>query len=499
MLEAGLVSAGAVAAAVGAAAWLIGTARDRVPYLVPRLDSVGVEPVAVAVVVMAALGLGLLFGLLPDRLHGGSGSTLGARRATPGRGRARLDSALIGVQSGLAVIVIVWAILLSRSVMELRSVDPGFDALETWVFQLRGAYGSTDAILDEVRAVPGVASAAVTYDHPLERSWKDGYGLVDDVYDERGELATIRPFGEGYLETVGIEVVEGRAPDALDFAGGVRMALVNESFRRRHEGEGTLRGRHVRVPSGDRRLGEGGSVFEIVGVVRDVRFLGPSNPAEPAMYLPLPHFAVGGSVLAVRPEVPGSPPLDEIRAAVATAAPHIAIEEAAGLGDLLDQELARPRFHAMLLALMSGVVLLLCSLGAYGLVSRTVVTRRREIGIRTALGAAASATTRAVMGRSLKPLVLGAVVGAGFSLLGSGVLRALLYGVSPTDPVSLLAASTLLVVIGGVASLVPARRVLALDPAESLRAERRVRSLPVVADRPRQERSTRHGYPTGSA
>jgi predicted lysophospholipase L1 biosynthesis ABC-type transport system permease subunit len=225
------------------------------------------------------------------------------------------------------------------------------------------------------------------------------------------------------------------------------------------------------VPNGDRRLGEGRSVFEIVGVVEDVRFLGPRLPSEPAIYLPFEHFAVGGRVLLVRPERPGIDLLPELREVIRQTVPGVAIEEAGTLAALRSRALARPRFNMMLLVFLSGVALLLCTLGAYGIVARTVATRRREIGVRAALGARGASIVRSVLGQALIPLAIGAASGLVVALGTSRLLTSLLFELSPSDPVSLMGAPLILLGVGCVGALLPSLRALAVDPAEALRAE----------------------------
>lgn len=473
--EALMVTTLSVALGAWAAGWMVEGMRRLVPYQIPRLVDVSVDPFAVGSALVVSLLLALLLGIVPNVGRRGADGLVGGSRVTTDRRQGRVQSLLIAGQAGLAVVVLVGALLMSRSFAALQANDPGYTHGETWVFELRGRDPDHDAdLLERVRATPGVASAAFTMDHPLERHWGDDFQLLEGTGPGRDTVTqgTIRPYGDGYFETVGVELLQGRLPDRLDRGGEPRMALVNDAFRRAYLDEEVAPGRErVWIPSGDRRLGERESVFQIVGVVADVRFLGPSLPSEPAIYVPFEHFAVQGSTLLVRPRAGTEGLLPRLRATLLEVAPGVAIEELGSLDRLRDQALARPRFNMMLLAAMSFVALLLCTLGAYGIVSRTVATRRGEIGVRAALGAAGPAIARSVAGRAVRPLVIGTTVGLAVSLGASRLLASLLYGLSPSDPVSLVGAPLILLLIGGLAAVVPSLRALAVDPAEALRSE----------------------------
>ncbi|NNF28241.1 MAG: hypothetical protein HKN73_13535 [Gemmatimonadetes bacterium] len=470
ILEAGIICGSAFVLGAVLSAGFIDVMQALVPYHIPRLGEVSVD--------VQALGLGAVLSLLLAVVFGGASRALGSARPTalarvsqPSSGR--LQALLITSQSALAVVVLVSALLLTRSFQALQATDPGFRAAASWTLGLHGAGYDTDLVLERVRALPGVRSAAVAYNHPFERTWEDGFALVNRPMpnDDSASVASIRPYGDGYFDAAGIPLREGRLPDLLDHEGEVRMAVVNEAFRRRYLPDGIGGSLRIRIPSADRRLGEGNSVYQVVGVVGDVRFLGPEADPEPAIYVPLRHFSVPGYQLLVRPASQGSVQLQAVRQAVYEALPEVAVDEAGTLAELHSQALARPRFNMMLIATLSATALLLCTLGSYGIVARTMSTRRREIGIRAALGAAGAVITRAVVVRALRPMALGVVLGVGASLAMSRVLRSLLFGLSPVDPISLIGGPLLLLLVAGAGALIPALRALSVDPAETLRIE----------------------------
>jgi putative ABC transport system permease protein len=385
----------------------------------------------------------------------------------------KLQTSVVAFQAGLGIIVLVGAMLLTRSFAALRSVDVGFQALDTWVVPISGAGPLMDVVVDRVRAIPGVRSAAVTYDHPLRRSWGDSFLIVGRPLADAEDApsGSLRPFGAGYFETAGIRVVEGRIPDAFDLAGTERYAVINESLRNLYFPEGDAVGSAIDVPSARRILGLDTAPFTIIGVVEDVRFLGPDASPEPAFYLPLSHFPTSAGLLLVRPLSPDVAIVADVRRAVTEAAPGAAVQDVRRLQDVLDDILARPRFNMMLLVTLAFMGLVLSGLGAYGLVGRAVATRVREIGIRMALGADGRTVAGTVLAGALRPLLLGGSVG----LLGAAVmvrfLRSLLFGISPGDPVSFVASAVFLVGVGTLAAVVPMLRALSVDPASSLRTE----------------------------
>jgi len=484
VFEAMIVSVAAAGAAIWVAGWIVTAMRALVPYQIPRLADVTVEPVAIGGAVLLAVLLAVLVATLPLRITRGSPDDGPGSRSTPGRREGRVQALLIAGQAGLAVVVLASALLLTRSFAALQNIDPGFDADNAWVLRLHNV-GSDELgpVVDEVRRLPGVGAAALTLNTPLERTWEDGFQLLDraDASADSARLATIRPYGEGYFDAAGIAVVDGRLPARLEHVDERRLAVVNDAFRRAYltewqGGDGRV-GDHlsgaprVWLRNGDRRLGEGESVFEIVGVVEDVRFMGPRLPSEPAIYVPFEHFAVHGRALVVRPRRGGTDLLPAVREAILEAVPGVVIEEAGTLATLRSQALARPRFNMVLLLALAGVALLLCTLGAYGIVARAVVTRRREIGVRAALGGAGFSIVRSVVGRALIPLAVGAASGLLVALGTSRLLTSLLFELSPSDPVSLAGALLILLGMGGAGALLPSLRALTVDPAESLRAE----------------------------
>jgi len=474
VIESSIIAAVASVAALGVARLGLGLMRGLVPYQIPRLADVSVDGAVLA----ATLGVGLLvavgLGFAPAlRLRERTLSAqVGRTRLTAERGQRRLQAGVVAVQAGLCVVVLVGAALLGRSYAELRAVDSGFRAHEAWAMTIPAAPDQLEEIVRRVRELPSVAAAAVAYDHPLERNWGDAFVIqgVEQADADPPAMGSLRPFGDDYFTAAGIDVVEGRVPDRVDLAGDVGYAVINESLARTFFPDGSAVGTRIVVPTAQRMLGTDG-VFEIMGVVRDVRFLGPDQPASPAFYLPLSHFPVGATTLLVRPERADAPVLEGVRGAVAEVDPGLGVQQAQRLGDILSDLLARPRFNMMLLISFAAIGLLLCGLGAYGLVARVVFMRVREIGIQMALGADRGRLARAVIGSAVRPMLVGGGVGIVAALALGRMIRSLLFEVSPQDPVSYLASPGFVLLVGVIAALLPTLRAVSIDPASTLRSD----------------------------
>jgi putative ABC transport system permease protein len=474
VLESALIAGISTVGAVLVARWTLLGMRLLVPYQIPRLATVEVGWAGIAAAGSMGLVVATLFGLAPATSLFGEGcrGLASARRQTAGRRQRQLQGAVVGIQACLGVVVLVGSVLLARSYAALRAVDVGFTAHETWVMSIPAGLGDLEDIASGVRDLPGVAAAAVAYDHPLVRSWGDSFLIEGVDRSDRDEPFTtsLRPFGEDYFTAAGIQVAEGRVPDGVDMAGDVAYAVINETFRDVFFPADDAIGSHVILPTAQRFLGTDGR-YEVLGVVRDVRFLGPDQPASPALYVPLSHFSVDASRLLVRPVQADLNVLPGVRSVVAQVDGTLAVQQAQRLRDVLDDRLARPRFNMMLVVTFGLMGLLLCGLGAYGLVGRVVVMRFREIGIRMALGADRPGLARSVMASVLRPMLAGGLVGLAVAFALVGLMRSLLFEVSPGDPISFFVSPVFVLLVGGLAALVPTLRALAVDPASTLRWE----------------------------
>lgn len=474
ILESGLIAAASSLGAIAVAGVSLRFMKGLVPYQIPRLADVTIDGMALTATAVAGVAVALVFGLAPaGRLRDGRWArSVGRGRVTASAGQRRVQGGVVAVQAALCVVVLVGAALLSRSYAELRAVDTGFDARETWAMSIPGPLPTLLDIARDVRSLPNVQAAAIAYDHPLERNWGDGFGIegVERSPTDPPMSASLRPFGEAYFQTAGIQVVEGRVPDGLDMAGDVAYAVVNRTLAETFFPGASPVGSRIILPTAQRMLGTDG-LFEVVGVVEDVRFLGPDQPVAPALYVPLSHFPVSASTLLVRPTSADVPILESVRRVVAEHDASLGVQTARQMGDVLGDLLARPRFNMMLLLTLGLIGLVLSGLGAYGLVSRTVAMRTREIGIRMALGADRPGLARGVMATALRPMVLGGLVGLVGAFGLAGTIQSLLFGVSALDPVSFAASPSFVLLVGALAAAIPTLRAISIDPVTSLREE----------------------------
>jgi putative ABC transport system permease protein len=374
----------------------------------------------------------------------------------------------------------VGAGLLLRSVVELVRVDPGFRAEQVVKLdlQLPGARypqrfdrhpawpevtGFYDRLLARLQALPGAAMAAIAANHPLAPGFTSSFVIEgrEDDYAGQPEMA-VRPSSPGYFATVGVPLRRGRPLSTGDAAGAPEVVLINEAAARRF-----FPGRD---PIGQ-RISFWGRMRRIVGVVGNERIHGLAEPAPPAMYPPLAQAPIGAVTVLVRTSGPPGAATAELREAVRSVDPGLAVFGVERLDQTLAESVARPRFTTVLLAAFAGLTVLLATLGLYGLLSYAVAQRTRELGIRLALGAPAAQVRAAVVRRGLGLALAGAVLGVVGALGLGGTLRGLLFGVKPADPLVLLAAPALLLLVAGLASYLPARRATAVDPMIALRSD----------------------------
>ncbi|MEM9290660.1 MAG: ABC transporter permease [Acidobacteriota bacterium] len=474
--------------ALGAVAWL----RRYGPVDVPRLDTVALDPSAVTVALLTVLATAILSALAPIftlgtadlqnlRSHGGHNAT--SRRLRP---------ALVVTQVALAVVLAGGAGLLLRSVQALNQTDPGFEPQGLLAVQLERAvpfispqWPDTVAFFSQLesrlRGEAGVLAVSSAYQGPTDAGWTSGFtveGLPEPEEGERPE-AVFRPVTPGYFDTVGARLVAGRFLRSADDAQAAGAVVVNESFVRAHlEGLEPLGRKLLRPSWWQPERGD----FTIVGVVEDVLFAGVEAGPVPAMYYPhaqqpTPMMSV---LLRLDPEATGSTDgtVLDATAVVAALRRHLAeLEPELPMGpiswatDELSAGSAQRRFLSVLVSAFATIALLLAAIGLYAVLSTSVRQRRRELGVRRALGASAGQLARGVMARALLLVGLGVTLGTLALALASQSLESLLYRVSPFDATTLTAVVLLLALAAVAAGWWPSRRAAAVDPAEVLRQD----------------------------
>lgn len=454
----------------------------------PRLEDVAVD----APVLLFALGItmfcALFVSVLPLLRARRVSITQVLRRAGtgPAGGRAPLRArhALVVAQIALAVVLVTSSGLMTRSLIRLHEVRPGFEAdrvVTSRVLLPFARYGTGDerlsffqAMVREAQAIPGARDVALTDRVPLGANRHD---MTIDVEDDRspadagGTEHAVAYVDGPYFQALRIPLLRGRTFGAQDAARPVDEAIVSRAFAKRYWPGTSPLGRRVRPL--------GGRWYTIVGEVGDVRHDGLEEPPGEIVYFPIvtagprddSALLPGALSLVVRTDAGEGETLSAIRRIVAALDPAIPTYDEGPLRQLVHDASARARALAMLLALASVMTLLLGAVGLYGILAYSVSIRRRELGIRMALGARPADISRMVSLQGLRLAGAGIVIGTACALATSRLLRGLLYGVSPTDLMTLSATPAALLAVAFIASWIPARRAAAVQPAEALRSQ----------------------------
>jgi putative ABC transport system permease protein len=393
-------------------------------------------------------------------------------------------SALVVSQIALAVVLVTLSGLMTRSLLRLQDVRPGFEAdrvVTSRVLLPYARYGAADerlnffqAMVREAQAIPGVRDVALTDWVPL------GGDRHDMAIEVEGDLSQANAGGtehavahvDGpYFQALRIPLLRGRTFGVQDAARPVEEAIVSRAFAERYWPGASPLGQRVRPL--------GGRWYTIVGEVGDVLYDGLEEPPSEIVYFPIVAAGPRGTdaslpaalSLVVRTEAGEGEALSAIRRIVAALDPTIPTYDEGSLRQLVHDASARARALAVLLAIASMVTLFLGAVGLYGVMAYSVSIRRRELGIRMALGARPAEISRMVSLHGLRLAGVGIVIGTACALATSRLLRGLLYGVSPTDLVTLSATPAALLAVAFIASWIPARRAAAVHPAEALRSQ----------------------------
>ena len=421
----------------------------------------------------AATLAGISFTLAPA-LEGMSERLHGALAGAGGTGRRRGRSLLVVTQVAVSVLLLIAAGLLGRTLLNLTSVEAGFrlDDLVVAGFDTRQAGFDTDRrqaffreVTERLAGIDGVVSATVGSEVPL-----DGVTGASGLFVEGQEVAPGTAdqslIGVGYFATLGVSLVEGREFATEDRRGGRSVAIVNEAFAELFWPAASALGREV---AGG--VDEDGAT--IVGVVRDYRHTSLRSEPLPRLYWPIEQrYGFAKDAGTRRVLVHASVPFERIAAAVRSVArdvdPRIPLFELTSMRRHVDGTIAEERQAAALVGAFSSLALALSALGLFGALAYTVASRRREIGIRRALGAGADRVAARVVADGVFLAAVGAIIGLVGAALLSRYLAARLYGVEPGDPMTFAATAGLVLTVAFLASLFPALRATRVDPAIAL-------------------------------
>jgi putative ABC transport system permease protein len=450
----------------------------------PRSASIGVDLGVLGFTLVLSLVTGVVFGLLPafraSRANLQQTLREGGRSST-GMGGQRLRTTLVLAEVSVALVLLIAAGLLIRSFTALVDVDPGFVADNVLTVQLNlpeARYAEEEArsafyhqLFERLHEVPGVEQAAGVFPMPLTGS---GYMLRFFVEGRpqpppnQELVAHIREVAAGYIETLGIPVYRGRTVSTADDAGAEPVVVLNQSAANRFWPDQDPLGQRITFDDLD---AEDLTWWRVVGVVGDVHHESLATATEPEIYRPLLQ-APNESVTAVlRTSAAPTSVIDGVRNALIELDPELPLYNIRTLQQIVDESVAQPRFSSLLLGLFAGLALLLAAIGIYGLISYSVTHRLREIGVRLALGAGRGNILRLVLRQGMTPVVIGAVLGIVAALAATRLLASLVFDVSPADPLTFAAVTTLLLVIALLACLLPALRAIRVEPMVVLRDE----------------------------
>ena len=473
-LSAVIAAAGCVIGCVAA----VGGVRGLVALLppeMPRSGSIRIDaPVFVfttCVSLIATLAVGSVAALRGGR-HGAA-----SLRETGGRAAARLrGGSLVTAEVALGLVLTVLAGLTMRTFEKLRAVDLGFESERVVIARL-GLSGPRyrlpearvaffDQVLSRVRALPGVQAASAVSTRPF-----GGMGpatpLGDASSSETGDsvVADVRYADAELFATLRVPLLAGSTFDARDALDAPPRVVVNRALARRLWGTDDPIGKRLRVPMFN------GIVPEVIGVVGDVHLVDARTPARGAIYLANARFPMDALDLVIRTRGDGASVVKALQSIVTALDPSLPVYWVTTLDDLVGRSLSRDRFTAALLGSFALVSLLLAAVGIYGVFAGDVAQRRKEIGIRVALGAPSGGVIALVMRRAVARAVLGVALGTAGALLAARAMRSLLFGVGAADPVSFIGVAALLLLVAVAATLVPALRAARVSPLVAIRTD----------------------------
>jgi predicted permease len=482
------VAAGVLGLLLGG--WVAAVLVALAPTNVPRIGTVGIEWRVMLFTSMTALVTTLLLGSAAawpaarDRL---SEALKDSVRGSSSRNRSR--QLLLGVQSALSMVLLVGAGLLVATLIGLTRVDPGFDREGLVAVRLPSkpaGYATSQDLWELERRVvqqfegsPLIASIAGASSLPFERGVNTPMSISGRP--DAGGTVEWRAVTPEYFRALGVALLAGRSFEHSDVAGGAPVAIVNQAFARSYfPGESPV-GQRIdvgRIKGTFINPSLAGAAVEIVGIVADIREASLRLDPRRTMYVPQAQAPTRLSlargalpVFIARPRLAGGNVAGTLTEALRTADPTLPKPDVFPLDDVVARSLARERFGATLLSVLAALALALTAFGIYGVLAYTIQQRRREIGIRMAVGADGGAVIRLLIAQGIAPVLVGLVVGIAGSLGLSRIAAGFLWGVTPTDSVTFAAVATILIGVALVASWIPARAAAGLDPLRALKQE----------------------------
>jgi predicted permease len=453
------------------------------PADIPRLTEASVDGrvLAATIVVSALAAIG--FGLFPMIQAGRAdlqSALRGIGRTSQGRGRKRLQQALVAGELALAVLLVCGAALLIRSLWNVQRVDPGFRSAGVLKaeYQLPGSrypsdfrqwpnfaeqHAFTRALLERATRLPGVEAAAIAGNHPLDPGFTNSFTVVGREAEARTwPEISMRRVTPSYFATMGLQALRGRLLGDADGTTSAPVALINQAAAERFFPDRDPIGARIRF---------WGTSRTIVGVVTNERFQGLTAAAPIAAYTPLSQTPSATGTLLLRTRMEAASLATSAERVIHDIDPGLAVFAVEPLDRTISRSVSQRRFTAFLLGAFAALAVILAAIGVHGLLSYNVAQRRQEIGIRIALGAGRGAVLGLILREGVGIIFAGLIGGLAGAVVLTRLLQALLFGVSPTDPLSFVVVAAVLTAVAVVATLLPARRAARVDPLPALRTE----------------------------
>jgi putative ABC transport system permease protein len=451
------------------------------PQNLPRAQGVTLDATVLAVTVTASVLCGLAFGLWPALQLARAGAADAVRHGIRETGRTdRVRSGLVVAQVALSLTLLAGAGLLARSFDNLSDVRPGFEpgGLLTFNVSLPGAVyrepaarlGYFDRAVEQLRGLPGVTAVALSSTLPVTgRGVGAWFNILDRPLppDQTPPGIPYRVVTPNYFAVIGVPLRRGRVLSDDDGPSGARAVVISEAVERRFwPGESAI-GKRIYLGAPDNRLFQDA---EIVGVVGDVKQTGLDEATSETVYVPHRLMAAMSTMsFAVRTAQEPTSLAGAVRVALRQLDPSVPVHQIRPMSEIVAQSLTPARSSFYLLGLFAVMALVLATIGVFGVLSYTVSQRRAEMAIRVALGASSRSVLRLVLGHGLRHVALGIVIGLVLCVSLARYIEALLFNVTPVDPLTLVAVSTLLALVAAVAVYIPGRRATTVDPVMVLR------------------------------
>ena len=458
------------------------------PGSLPQFSTIHIDQHVLEFTLAVAFLTTLVFGLAPalemsgndtnDSLRAGGGRTAGSLRHT------RLRDIVVAVEISLSLALLVGATLLIRTYANLRGINPGIDPRNLLMMKLALSgpkFETTSAtseflqkVVDRTENLPTVDAAAFVTVLPLEQGPDQPFQIEGSRNNESGD-AQFRAITPDYFRAVRVPLLQGRFFTQADNPQSEGVVIINEALARQYFRGGYPIGEHLTITGGAAT-----GARAIIGMVGDIREDGLDNPPPPTLFVPIAQLdneftqlmnKVVATSFVVRTKAAPLSVAAEVQREVFAADPNVAAFDFRPMESVLAGSIVRQRFNMLLLGAFAGMALTLSAVGLYGVISYAVARRTHEVGIRMALGAAHADVLRLIVGQGMKVVAIGLALGIGLALLSTRLISSLLYGVRPTDAATLAVASLGVLVVAFLATYIPARRAMRVDPMVALRYE----------------------------